>query len=166
MTELAGGVKSGGGVKWNTVPLAEAASYCDIWPSKTTVLSPVSGPVSCSFQLRMRPNWSVNIGISHTVLLKSIRQSRVTGVLDVTNFGTFSRITEALDEYTFRHGRFKISIQGCSEQVSLAVDSLPTIFSPFSRFLVSNLTNIVLQTKLNRSSTVKNGFFPVQQQIC
>jgi hypothetical protein len=33
-----------------------------------------------------------------TVLLKSIRQSRVTGVLDVTNFATLSRVTEALDE--------------------------------------------------------------------
>jgi hypothetical protein len=62
----------------------------------------------------------------HTVLLKSIRQSRVTGVLDVTNFGTLSRVTEARDEYTFRHGRFKIWVQGCSEQVSLAADTLPT----------------------------------------
>jgi hypothetical protein len=44
-----------------------------------------------------------------TVLLKSIRQSRVTGV---TNFATLSRITEALDEYTFCHGRLKISAQG------------------------------------------------------
>jgi hypothetical protein len=104
--------------------------------------------------------------VPSTVLLKSIRQSRVTGVLDVTNFGTLSRVTEALDEYTFRHRQFKISVQGCSEQVSLAADTLPTIFSPFSRFLVSNLTNIVLQTKFNRSSTVQNGFFPVQQQIC
>jgi hypothetical protein len=101
-----------------------------------------------------------------TVLLKSIRQSRVTGVLDVTNFGTLSRVTEDLDEYTFRHGRFKISVQGCSEQVSLAADTLPTIFSPFPRFLVSYLTNIVLQTKFNRSLTVKMCFFPVQQQIC
>jgi hypothetical protein len=74
-------------------------------------------------------------------------------VLDVTNFGTLSRVMEALDEYTFRHGQFKISVQGCSEQVSLAADTLPAIFSPFSRFLVSNLTNIVLQTKFNRSST-------------
>jgi hypothetical protein len=53
-----------------------------------------------------------------TVLLKSIRQSRVTGVLDATNFATLSRVTEAVDEYTFRHGRFKISVQGCSEQFS------------------------------------------------
>jgi hypothetical protein len=47
-----------------------------------------------------------------TVLLKSIRQSRVTGVLDVTNFATLSRITEALDEYTFRHGRLKFRLTG------------------------------------------------------
>jgi hypothetical protein len=87
-------------------------------------------------------------------------------VLDVTNFGTLSRVTEALDEYTFCHGQFKISVQGCSEQVSLAADTLPTIFLPFSRFLVSNLTNIMRQTKFSPSSTVKNGFFPVQQQIC
>jgi hypothetical protein len=92
-----------------------------------------------------------------TVLLKSIRQSRVTGVLDVTNFGTLSRVTEALDEYTYRHGRFNISIQGCSEQVSLATRTLP--FSPFSRFLVSYLTNIVLQTKFKPSLTVKMDFF-------
>jgi hypothetical protein len=77
----------------------------------------------------------------NTVLLKSIRQSRVTGVLDVTNFGTLSRVTEALDEYTFRHGWFKIWVQGCSEQISLAADTLTTIFSSFSRFLASNLTN-------------------------
>ena len=94
-----------------------------------------------------------------TVLLKSIRQSRVTGVLDVMNFGTLSRVTKALDEYTFCHGQFRISVQGCSEQVSLAADTLLTILSPFSRFLVSNLTNIVLQTKFNQSSTVKNEFF-------
>jgi hypothetical protein len=97
--------------------------------------------------------------IPGTVLLKSIRQSRVTGVLDVTNFGALSRVTEGLDEYTFRHGRFKISVQGCSEQVSLAADTLPTNFSPFSRFLVSYFTNIVLQTKFNRSLTVKMDFF-------
>jgi hypothetical protein len=36
-----------------------------------------------------------------TVLLKSIQQSRVMGVLDTTNFATLSRITEALDEYFF-----------------------------------------------------------------
>jgi hypothetical protein len=94
-----------------------------------------------------------------TVLLKSIRQSRVTGVLDVTNFGTLSRITEVLDEYTFHRGWFKIWVQGCSEQISLAADTLPTIFSSFSRFLASNLTNIASQTKFNRNSTVKNGFF-------
>jgi hypothetical protein len=29
-----------------------------------------------------------------TVLLNSIRQSRVTGVLDVTNFATLSRVTD------------------------------------------------------------------------
>jgi hypothetical protein len=101
--------------------------------------------------------------IQLTVLLKSIRQSRVTGVLDVTNFGTLSRVTEALDEYTLRHGRFKIWVQGCSEQISLAADTLPTIFSSFSRFLASNLTNIALQTKFNRSSTVKNEKIPFQQ---
>jgi hypothetical protein len=84
----------------------------------------------------------------------------------LTNFGTLSRVTEAPDEYTFRHGQFEISVQGCSEQVSLAADTLPTIFSPFSRFLGLNLTNIMLQSKFNQSSTVKNGFFPVQQQIC
>jgi hypothetical protein len=100
-----------------------------------------------------------------TVLLKSIRQSRVTGVLDVTNFETLSRITEVLDEYTFRHGQFKVWVQGCSEQVSLAVDTFPTIFLPFSRFPASNLTNIMLQTKFNRSSTVKNGFFPCSTDL-
>jgi hypothetical protein len=40
--------------------------------------------------------------------VKSIRQSRVTGVLDVTNIATF--VTQALDEYTFRHGRFKFQL--------------------------------------------------------
>jgi hypothetical protein len=35
---------------------------------------------------------------SHTVLLNSIRQSRVTGVLDATNFAPLS-LTQALDEY-------------------------------------------------------------------
>jgi hypothetical protein len=45
-----------------------------------------------------------------TVLLKSIRQSRVTEVLEVTDFATLSRVTEALDEYTFRPGRVKISV--------------------------------------------------------
>jgi hypothetical protein len=98
-------------------------------------------------------------GVWNTVLLKSIRQSRVTRVLDVTNFGTLSRVTEALDEYTFCHGWFKIWALGCSEQVSLAADTLPTIFSPFSRFPASNLTNIMLQTKFNQSSTVKWIFF-------
>jgi hypothetical protein len=39
-------------------------------------------------------------------------------VLDVTNFATLSRITEALDEFPFRHDRFKISVQGCLEQIS------------------------------------------------
>jgi hypothetical protein len=95
-------------------------------------------------------------GLLGTVILKSTRQSHVTGVLDVMNFGTLSRVTEALDEYTFRHGRFKIWVQGCSEQVSSAAD---TIFSPFSRFPASNPTNIMLRTKFNRSSTVKNEFF-------
>jgi hypothetical protein len=75
-----------------------------------------------------RPAWVHRPRLDMTVLLKSIRQSPVTGVLDVTNFGTLSRVTEALDEYTFRHGQFKISVQGCSEQVSLAVDTLPSRF--------------------------------------
>jgi hypothetical protein len=44
-------------------------------------------------------------------------------VLDVTNFGTLSRVTEALEEYTFRHSRVEIWVQGCSEQVSLAADT-------------------------------------------
>jgi hypothetical protein len=68
-------------------------------------------------------------------------------MLDVMNFGTLSRLTEAFDEYTFCDGWFKILVQGYSEQVSLAADNLPTIFSPFSRFLVLNLTNIMLPWK-------------------
>jgi hypothetical protein len=32
-------------------------------------------------------------------------------VLDVMNFATLSRVTEALDEFTFRHDRFKISVR-------------------------------------------------------
>jgi hypothetical protein len=87
-----------------------------------------------------------------TVVLISIRQSRVTGVLDATNFATLSRVTEALDEHTFRHGRFKISVQECLEQSSLAVDTSQcshSISCPFRRFLASNLTNIVVQSKFN-----------------
>jgi hypothetical protein len=93
-----------------------------------------------------------------TVLLKSIRQPHVTRVLDVTNFGTLSRVTEALDEYTFRHGRFKILVQGCLEQFSLAVGTFHSISCPFSRFLPSNLTDIVVQSKFNLSWAVKNAF--------
>jgi hypothetical protein len=48
-----------------------------------------------------RPNPARLFDRHLTVLLKSIRQSRVTGVLDVTNFVTLSRVTQALDEYTF-----------------------------------------------------------------
>jgi hypothetical protein len=56
------------------------------------------------------PVWQlVDTVCGSTVLLKSIRQSHVTGVLEVTNFATLSRVTWSLDEYTFRHGRFKIS---------------------------------------------------------
>ena len=76
--------------------------------------------------------------MSRTVLLKSIRQSRVTGVLDVTNFATLSRVTEALDEYTFRHGRLKIPAQGILEQFSSTVGTSHLIYCPFSRFLASN----------------------------
>jgi hypothetical protein len=72
--------------------------------------------------------------IHYTVLLNSIHQSRVTGVLDATNFGTLSRLTEVLDEYTFRHGRLKISVQGRLEQFLLVVGNLHSISSPFSRY--------------------------------
>jgi hypothetical protein len=66
----------------------------------------------------------------NTVLLKSIRQSRITGVLDVTNFATLSHVTEALDEYTFHHGRFNISVQGVLGAIFLSSGHFPLNFLP------------------------------------
>jgi hypothetical protein len=102
-----------------------------------------------------------------TVLLNSIRQSRVTvtGVLDVTNFGTLSRVTEALDEYTFRHGRFTISVQGRSEQIFSAVGIFHSISRPFSRFLASNQPQISQISWIRASSTVKNAFSFIAQKL-
>jgi hypothetical protein len=92
----------------------------------------------------------------NTVLLKSIRQSRVTGVLDVTNFGTLSHVTEALDEYTFRHGRFKISVQGGSEQVSLAADTLLQFSRHSQGFLSPTSQTLCFRPNL----TGKKSIFP------
>jgi hypothetical protein len=91
------------------------------------------------------------VSIENTVLLKSIRQSRV---LDVTNFATLSRITQALDEHTFRHGRFKISVQGCWGQFSSAVGTPCSIYCPFLGFLASNLTPIVIPSKFNSKKCI------------
>jgi hypothetical protein len=44
-------------------------------------------------------------------------------VLDATNFATLSRITQALDEYTFRHVG-----SGCLEQFSSAVETFHSIY--------------------------------------
>jgi hypothetical protein len=81
-------------------------------------------------------------------------------VLDVTNFATLSRVTEALDEFTFCHDRFKISVQGCLEQISSAVGAFHSIYCPFLWFLASNLTTIVVQSKFNN----KNAFFQITQR--
>jgi hypothetical protein len=83
-------------------------------------------------------------------------------VLDVTNFGTLSRVTEALDEYTFCHGWFKIWVQGCSEQISLAADT------PY-KFLVILKVSCFKPHKHRASDQIqlkfndKKWFLPVQQ---
>jgi hypothetical protein len=66
----------------------------------------------CQRQSALAPERSD--GMSCTVLFKSIRQSRITRVPDVTNFATLSRVTEAFDEYTFSHDEtvFKQFING------------------------------------------------------
>jgi hypothetical protein len=89
--------------------------------------------------------------VEDTVLLNSIRQSRVTGVLDVTNFATLSRVTEALDEYAFRHGRFKILVRGCLEQFS----SLPTRFLAYFKGFWLQISQI---SWFRASSIAKNAF--------
>jgi hypothetical protein len=82
----------------------------------------------------------------NTVLLKSIRQSRVTGVLDVTNFAALLRVTEALDEYTFHHGRLKISAQRVLEQFSSTVGTSHLINCPFFKvFTVWGYINGITQ---------------------
>jgi hypothetical protein len=88
---------------------------------------------------------------SCTVLIKSIRQSRVTGMLDVTNFATLSCVTQALDEYTFRHSRFKDFGSEVPGAIFLSRGHFPLNLWPF---LASNLTNIVVQSKFNSKKCI------------
>jgi hypothetical protein len=89
---------------------------CEFLSSITHIFIPPSVLPACSIRsphIKVPTGRALPLPPHHvhmcTVLLKSIRQSRVTGVLDMTNFTTLSRITEALDEYTFRHCRLEIS---------------------------------------------------------
>jgi hypothetical protein len=111
--------------------------------------------------------------VTGTVLLKSIRQSRVTRVLDVTNFATLSRVTEALDEFTFRHDRFKILVQGRLEQFSLAVGTFHSISCPFSVHFQGFCQESAFKPRRYRDSeqvqlelSGKKCIFPPHSRIC
>jgi hypothetical protein len=82
-------------------------------------------------------------------------------VLDATSFPTLLGVTEALDEYTFRHGRFKISVQGVLGAIFFTCGHFPLNFLPIFKILgfkshKYRASEQVQQQKMHFSSPLKD----------
>jgi hypothetical protein len=144
------------------IPLAKAPYR---WTCKTAPLldrlrnSHWSHPVA---DLACANRWRVAREVEYCTIKINSSVTR-HGVLDVTNFGTLSRVTEALDEYTFSSWLVQNLGSGL-----LCANFLSCRHSPYNFLAILKVScfkshkhraSDQIKTEFNRSSTVKNGFF-------